>query len=227
MFPTRELRRISDIVTTASYPATCTVQQANLARRQHIRVHLRRLGRVTARTAPGSQPDVAYTYDLFGRLTESESATGHTITRKYDALSRVTEETSSEFGTVSYEYDAAGRRIRMNYPGGFYVTYTYNTDGALTGIYENGTTSLAASAVFLGGFLFAVNLEHAAQLLPMVLVFAFALLVVVAGAIIVVLKAAEWTPMDEMPHTQIADVILMALGLTAVGVVGYAAGTLI
>ncbi len=51
--------------------------------------------------------------------------------------------TSSVLGTVTYQPDAAGRRERMDYPGGFYVTYAHNTAGDLTGIYENGSTTLA------------------------------------------------------------------------------------
>jgi RHS repeat-associated protein len=103
------------------------------------------LWRISSRDAPGTQPDLSYGYDLLGRVT-SESQSGNTITIGYDALSRVGSESSSVLGTVSYSYDAVGRRQRMDYPGGFYVTYSYNTAGDLTGIFESGSTSLAAYA---------------------------------------------------------------------------------
>jgi RHS repeat-associated protein len=102
------------------------------------------LGRLALRDAPGTQPDVSHGYDLLNRET-STSHSGNTLTTAYDALSRVTSVTSNVLGVVSYpEYDAAGRRKRMDYPGGFYVTYGYNTAGELTGIFENGSSSLAA-----------------------------------------------------------------------------------
>jgi RHS repeat-associated protein len=101
------------------------------------------LGRLLSRDAPGAQPDISYGYDLLGRQT-SASQSGNTITKVYDALSRITSETSSVLGTVSYGYDAAGRRTRMDYPGGFFITYAYNTAGDLTAILESGSVSLAA-----------------------------------------------------------------------------------
>ena len=99
------------------------------------------LGRLVFRDAPGAQPDVIYSHDLFGRTT-SESNASQTITTSYDALSRISA-TSSGLGTVNYQYDAAGRRTRMDYPGSFYVTYAHNATGDLTSILEYGATSLA------------------------------------------------------------------------------------
>jgi RHS repeat-associated protein len=99
------------------------------------------LGRVATRIAPTGQASVSYTYDLFGRVTQIQS--DQTINTAYDALSHITSVTSP-LGAVSYQYDATGRRTRMDYPGGFYVTYGYNTAGDLTAIKESGTNSLAA-----------------------------------------------------------------------------------
>ncbi len=103
------------------------------------------LGRLTLRDAPGSQPDVSYVYDLLGRVMDQTQA-GHATATSYDALSRVTSETSTVLGTVSYQYDAAGQRTRMDYPSSFYVTYAYNAVGDLTGILEQGASSLATYA---------------------------------------------------------------------------------
>jgi RHS repeat-associated protein len=103
------------------------------------------LNRITLRDAPGTQPDVSYGYDLLGRETSS-SQSGNALTTAYDALSRVTSVASSVLGTVSYQYDAAGRRTRMDYPGGFYVTYAYNTTGDLASLLENGSATLATYA---------------------------------------------------------------------------------
>jgi YD repeat-containing protein len=38
--------------------------------------------------APGTQPDITFTYDNLGRVLTT-SQTGHTITYAYDALSRL------------------------------------------------------------------------------------------------------------------------------------------
>ena len=103
------------------------------------------LGRVTLRDAPGAQPDVSFGYDLFGRTT-STSQSGNALTTVYDALSRVTSVSSSVLGAVSYQYDAAGRRTQLTYPDGFYVTYGYDNTSALTGVYENGSGTLATLA---------------------------------------------------------------------------------
>ena len=71
------------------------------------------LGRITERDAPGTQPDIAYAYDLLDRVTSVTQTGGHTLTAEYDALSRLVKEQSGELGTVTYEYDAAGRRTKM------------------------------------------------------------------------------------------------------------------
>jgi len=78
------------------------------------------LGRTTLKDAPGTQPDVSYTYDNIGRvLTVIQS--NLTITYAYDALSRVTSEQVAPSGeatrTVSYQYDAGGRRVAPDMAG--------------------------------------------------------------------------------------------------------------
>ena len=86
---------------------------------------------------PGSELDVAYSYDLLGEpLTVATSA--QTVTLGYDALGRNTSQ-ANPIGTVSYQYDLAGRRTRMTWPDAFYVTYDYDPTGNLTAIKESGT----------------------------------------------------------------------------------------
>lgn len=103
------------------------------------------LGRITLMDAPGSDPDVSVTLDLFGRPT-SQSQSGNTVGMSYDALGQMESSSSSLLGTVSYLYDAAGRPNRLTYPDGFYVTYGYDDSGALTGIYEYGGNLLVTIA---------------------------------------------------------------------------------
>lgn len=99
------------------------------------------LWRRTLTNAPGSDPDVSFTYDNVGR-TKTASQTGHSLTFNYDALGRLVSEVGPK-GTVSYQYNAEGLRSRMDYPGsgGFYVNYDYNVVGELTKIREKGATS--------------------------------------------------------------------------------------
>jgi RHS repeat-associated protein len=53
----------------------------------------------------------------------------------YDGLGR--QATSNTNGrTLTYGYDSASRRNRLTHPDGFYVTYSYDTSGALTSINE-------------------------------------------------------------------------------------------
>lgn len=97
------------------------------------------LNRLTAKDLPGSEPDVAYTYDVLSRMTGA-SQSGHALTFGYDALSRNTSQ-GGPLGTVNYAYDAAGRRTRMTWPDNFYVDYDYLVTGEVAAIRENGVTS--------------------------------------------------------------------------------------
>jgi len=94
---------------------------------------------LTAKNLPGSDPDVTYGYDFFGRPTGAVSSVG-TLTFGFDALSRNTSQ-GGPLGTVSYQYDIAGRRTRMTWPDSFYVDYEYLVTGETTVMRENGATS--------------------------------------------------------------------------------------
>ncbi len=101
------------------------------------------LNRITQMAPSANGPTISYTYDNFGRrLTAAQS--GHTLSFSYDQLSRNLTQQSSVLGTITYQYDLAGRRTRLTWPDAFYVTYAYDNANDLTGILENGTTSLAA-----------------------------------------------------------------------------------
>ena len=102
------------------------------------------LGRMINKDLPGSEPDAAYGYDLFGQLTSAGQG-GQVLTFGFDALGRNTSATGP-LGTTDYEYDIASRRTRMTWPDGFYVTYDYLVDGSLTDIKENGSTNIATYA---------------------------------------------------------------------------------
>jgi RHS repeat-associated protein len=98
------------------------------------------LSRLILVDAPGTDPDVSYAYDNFGRVTQA-SQTGHALSYVYDGLGRLLSE-AQPLGTVAYQYDAAGRRTRMTYPGtGLYVDYDWLVTGEVSKIRENGATS--------------------------------------------------------------------------------------
>jgi RHS repeat-associated protein len=106
------------------------------------------LGRPVSKDRPGSEPDVAYAYDLLGRMTAA-TQTGNSLTFAYDALGRRLTETRS-FGSYSSQYDIAGRRTRLTHPDGFYVDQDYLVTGEMTKIRENGATSGAGVLATFG-----------------------------------------------------------------------------
>ncbi len=122
-----------------SYDANGNVTSLRLRDGNSIGLTYDYLDRVTAKDLPGSEPDVAYTYDLLGRMTGA-SQTGNALTFAYDALGRNTSQGGPQ-GTMSYQYDAASRRTRMTWPDSYYVAYDYQVTGEVTAIRENGATS--------------------------------------------------------------------------------------
>jgi RHS repeat-associated protein len=97
------------------------------------------LNRVTAKDLPGSEPDVAYTYDALSRMTGA-SQTGNALSFTFDALNRNLTQVGPQ-GTVTSTYDIAGRRTRIAHPDGFYVDQDYLVTGEVSAIRENGATS--------------------------------------------------------------------------------------
>lgn len=106
---------------------------------QKIVYAINNLNLPTLKNLPGSEPDVSYGYDLFGRLT-SASQTGNALTLSYDALGRNLTQVGP-LGTVTSTWDIGGRRQRLDLPGGYYTTYDYLVTGEMTAIRESGATS--------------------------------------------------------------------------------------
>ncbi len=102
------------------------------------------LNRVATITPSANGPTTTYTYDNFSR-TLTAAASSRTLTYTYDQLSRVLSEAQPQ-GTMSYQWDLAGRRTRVTWPDALYAQYDYDLSNALTGISENGSTSLATYA---------------------------------------------------------------------------------
>ncbi|MCA3718063.1 MAG: AHH domain-containing protein, partial [Brevundimonas sp.] len=117
------------------------------------------LNRPTAIAQSGSVVNVgnqAFTYDLLGRPLSASvtavaaSSTPYTpyapaavTTMTWDALGRQLTETNtrdgSSLGTTTMTYDSVGRRMSMAWPGGFEVTYAYDTTDAMTQIIQAGS----------------------------------------------------------------------------------------
>lgn len=127
-----------------SYDAGSNVTSRRLRDGTSIGYTYDALNRVTAKNLPGTDPDIAYTYDLTGKpLTIATSA--QTVTLGYDALGRLSSD-AQPYGTMAYQYDAAGRRTRVTWPDAFYVTYGYDVAGNMTTVKQSGTTTLATYA---------------------------------------------------------------------------------
>jgi len=109
------------------------------------------LNRMTVKNVPGTDGDVAYTYNSLGAQTSALfSASSEGISNDYDALGRLLWSESNMGGTarrLNYEYDPAGRRTRVTHPDPqptpYYFTYEYDDASKLKAIKENGSTSLA------------------------------------------------------------------------------------
>jgi RHS repeat-associated protein len=97
------------------------------------------LGRQTAKDLPGSEPDIAYDYDLLGRL-DSAARGGNSLSFEYDALGRQLSQTGGG-RTYRSTWDLAGRRTRLTHPDLFHVDQDYLVTGEMTAIRENGATS--------------------------------------------------------------------------------------
>jgi RHS repeat-associated protein len=100
------------------------------------------LNRVTSYDQPvaGAYWDLAYEYDLLGRLKKATGNGWAVNAFTYDALGRLTVEQNYN-ATTYHAYDAAGRQTRLTWHDGFYVDYDYDVTGNVTAIRENGATS--------------------------------------------------------------------------------------
>jgi YD repeat-containing protein len=126
-----------------SYDANGNVTQRRLRDGQLINTAFDNLNRATTKDLPAPESDVAYAYDLQGRMLNAVQG-AQTNALGYDALGRMVSETSGGY-TTGLQYDAAGRLTRVTHADGFYAGYVYNSTD-LTSINENGTTTLVSYA---------------------------------------------------------------------------------
>ncbi len=107
------------------------------------------LNRMTAKNLPNSvtyEADIAYGYDLLGRLTSTSDGNTYSGSFTWDALGRKLTEGSNYFGTKTSAYDLAGRRTRLTYRDNFYVEYDYLVTGEMAHIREtNGSGGVVTS----------------------------------------------------------------------------------
>ena len=122
------------------------------------------LGRVKDELYPsGTIRNVYNTYDLRGlQLTTSFDAASPTIglTQAYDGFGHLASATTNQSGTVrtlTYLYDAEGNRTRITHPDGNYFLYAYDGMDRLTGILENGSTSVISQTYGIDGRRQALN----------------------------------------------------------------------
>jgi RHS repeat-associated protein len=119
-----------------TYDANGNVTSRRLRDAASIAFTYDNLNRMTAKNLPGSELDLAYAYDLAGRLT-SAATSAQTLSFAYDALDRNSTQVSPR-GTVGYSYDLAGRRTSMTYAdSGLVLGYGHLVTGEVTEIREN------------------------------------------------------------------------------------------
>ncbi|CAG0969481.1 partial Protein RhsD, partial [Anaerolineae bacterium] len=86
------------------------------------------LGQRVAMTDALSQP-TRYTYDVMGRVVQTENALGGTTETGYDSLGRRSVVTDALQHTTIYTYDAIGRLSQTQDAGGNVTTYGYDVLG--------------------------------------------------------------------------------------------------
>ncbi len=97
------------------------------------------MNRKWTKTPPEAANAVTYTYDNLGRLL-TEATPGQTLSFSYDALGRRLTQ-SGPLGTVKSDWDVGGRRWKLTWPDGTFIQYTYDIDGEMQNVEENGATA--------------------------------------------------------------------------------------
>jgi RHS repeat-associated protein len=125
-----------------TYDANGNVTARRLRDGQTIAYTYDNLNRLTYYDQPvaGAYWDLAYEYDLLGRLKKTTGNGWAVNAFNYDALGRLTTEQNYN-ATTYHAYDTAGRQTRLTWHDGFYVDYDYDNVGNVTAIRENGATS--------------------------------------------------------------------------------------
>uniref|UniRef100_UPI000837B470 RHS repeat-associated core domain-containing protein n=1 Tax=Thauera butanivorans TaxID=86174 RepID=UPI000837B470 len=130
-----------------TYDAVGNVTKHRKRSGQNVTLVYDDLHRLIGRTYPTAADNVAISYDLLGRRTQTKFANNsHTVDYVWDAAGRLTSTTAGA-KTLAYQYDPAGNRTRTTWPEtAFYVTMTYDALNRPTAIKETGTVNLASYA---------------------------------------------------------------------------------
>jgi RHS repeat-associated protein len=123
-----------------SYDAAGNVTQRRLRDGKLVGLVYDNLNRLRVKDLPAPERDITYSYDVRDAPTRVEDSGGLVVTMAYDALGRRVSEANLWTG-FAYAYDAGGRRTRMTFSDGFYVTYDYLANGAMSAIRETGAAS--------------------------------------------------------------------------------------
>ena len=97
------------------------------------------IGRLIGVDYSDATPDVAFTYDANGNLTEMEDGEG-TAESEFDALDRLTSVTRGE-DAFAYSYDDGSNITERSLPDGREITYNYDDDGLLSSLTTGGLTT--------------------------------------------------------------------------------------
>ena len=79
-----------------------------------------------------AQSTIKYTYDLGNRLTQVVDSASGTLGQSFNGLNELTSQTTPQ-GTVADTYNADGLPVTLTVNAQAPVTYSYDTDGELTG----------------------------------------------------------------------------------------------
>lgn len=105
------------------------------------------MNRMWLKDVPGSTADVYYGFDLRGLQTYARfgSTSGEGVSNVYDGFGRHESSTVNMSGvsrTITHGYDADSNRTRVTHPDSSYFIYSNDRIGRLTGILENGATTI-------------------------------------------------------------------------------------
>ncbi len=73
----------------------------------------------------------SFTYDAFGRVTQTSFPSSHAETYGYDGVGNLTSKTDRKGQTIQYVYDALNRLTSKNYPDSTSVEYVYDLVGKI------------------------------------------------------------------------------------------------
>ena len=112
-------------------------------------------GRVTETTFPSNLFETD-AYDADNNLTSKTDRKGQTIQYVYDALNRLTQKSYPDSTTVEYTYDLVGKVLQVNDPTGAYG-FSYDNMGRLIGARGN-------TGKIQGSMRFALNRKRSGRM---------------------------------------------------------------